>query len=164
MPFLTDRLRFQAQADPHRLRDDVWERQRDAIVCAAMLLSFGFFAAQMACQPMKIAQDNYLRASCELHIFLTIVTALAAQVDVDETTSDHKSALGNILISSFVLLVPVAFVLVVASKVRFVTKVLSKVDLKVDEDDDQMLLRGFERFQIGLASKLTRSPPIICDI
>jgi len=53
--------------------------------------------------------------------------------------------------------VPVAFVLVVASKVRFVTKVLSKADLKVDEEDDQMLLRSFERFQIGLASKFTQA-------
>jgi hypothetical protein len=131
---------------------------------AAMMLSFGFFAAQMACQPMKIAQDNYLRASCELHIFVTTATALAAQVEVDETTSDHNFALGKILISSFVALVPVAFVLVVASKVRFVTKVLSKADLKVDEEDDQMLLRSFERFQIGLASKFTKFTQAILQL
>jgi hypothetical protein len=58
----------------------------------------------------------------------------------------------------------VAFVLVVASKVRFVTKVLSKADLKVDEEDDQMLLRSFERFQIGLASKFTKFTQAILQL
>lgn len=70
---------------------------------AAMLLSFGFFAAHVACQPMKIAQDNYLRASCELHIFLTVATAISLKVEVDETSADHKTVLGNILTWTFVL-------------------------------------------------------------
>jgi len=138
----------------------------------AMVFSFFFFTAQMACWPMKLGtqwwlkhspavamtvvlthcnvllagQDNLLRASCECHIFFTIIVAMALKIPGDS----HKPVLDNLLVSSFILLVPVAFVVVVARKAVMVSGTLNA---PVDQDDehDQGLVQSFGRFQIGLA-------------
>ena len=107
----------------------------------ALVLSFFFFALQTSTRPYKLPQDNALRAATEVQVFLVIASGLALHSDlsgeqVDATWYDYGLAV------SFVVLVPGAFCVTVASKMRAANKTLS----------DDSLKGSFSRLQFGLAS------------
>ena len=95
---------------------------------AALCLSFGFFALQVRVCPYKIQEDNVFRAVTECHVFIVIGTALTLQ-KIDLT----REAMGaNVydwtLFTTFIITVPVAFVVAVVAKVRHVHYVLGQTD------------------------------------
>lgn len=136
---------------------------------AALTLSFAFLAAQLTCKPMKLVQDNVFKATTELHIFLAILVAIFLKVE-DPThrqqTVEHKEILGLVLVWSFVLLVPVTFMIILASKIAYVASVLSHTHTDADsngngtvqghedDSDSHTLHHSFQRFQIGLADAI----------
>lgn len=108
----------------------------------ACLLSFGFFALQCKYEPYKISQDNAFRASTELHVFIVILIAISlGKVDLRRELLTIKFY-DWALVCSFTLLVPIAFVTTVISKLRFV-----KHSLYVAEQGPK---RAFNRLSVGL--------------
>jgi hypothetical protein len=107
----------------------------------ALVLSFGFFALQMATLPFKLLQDNLFRAATEMHVFLVIVAGLALRNDLSgETIQEGFYDWGLFL--SFLVLVPGAFTATVVWKVWSAGKTLS----------DDSLKGSFDRLRFGLAS------------
>ena len=122
-----------------------------AQLSTAIALAFGFFAVQMRSWPYKVHSDNMFRAASELHVFIVITTALVLKNDltieiVTEDTYDF------ILFFSFLVLVPLAFVISVISKVRFMKQAVTNgLQLKVVEPAE-MRRRSFELHLVGLGS------------
>ena len=95
---------------------------------AALLLSFGFFALQVKVYPYKISQDNVFRAITECHVFLVIVSALTLQkIDLTREVMG-ETAYDGTLLATFILMVPVSFVIAVVAKVRHFHYVLGQAD------------------------------------
>ena len=95
---------------------------------AALCLSFGFFALQVRVCPYKIREDNAFRAVTECHVFIVIGIALTLQ-KIDLT----REAMGAdaydwTLFTTFILMVPVSFVVAVVAKVRHVHYVLGQTN------------------------------------
>ena len=95
---------------------------------AALCLSFGFFALQVKIYPYKISADNMFRAVTECHVFIVIASAITLQ-KVDLTREAMSAnAYDWTLFATFILMVPVAFVVAVVSKVRHVHYILGQTD------------------------------------
>jgi hypothetical protein len=122
------------------------------LVCA-LLLAFVFFALQVRLCPFKIDQDNTLRAATELHVFLIIVAALVlSKMDLSREKMDTDSY-NWLLAVTFVLLVPFAYVVAVASKVMHLNKVLATSDSTDSTAGDAVTPRvAFDRAFVGLAN------------
>lgn len=104
----------------------------------AIVLSFFFFSLQLSVAPYKLNQDNIFRASTECHVFLVLTVALMMRT---EASSYDNSSYDWILSTSFIVLVPGAFVVTVASKARFAFK--AQCTSGVDA--------SFDRFRLGMA-------------
>lgn len=119
------------------------------LVCA-LLLAFVFFALQVRLCPYKIDQDNTLRASTELHVFLIIVAALVLQ-KTDLSREEMDADTYNWLLAvSFALLVPFAFIVAVCSKVMHLNRVLASSDSHQEEASSARV--AFDRAFVGLAN------------
>ena len=89
---------------------------------------FGFFALQCTVRPYKIVEDNVFRAITEGHVFIVICSALTLQkIDLTREVIS-ANAYDWILFTTFILMVPVAFVVTVVAKVRHVHFVLGQTD------------------------------------
>jgi serine/threonine protein kinase/ankyrin repeat protein len=107
----------------------------------ALILSFGFSVLQASTQPYKLQQDNAFRAATEAHVFLVIAAGLALHSDLDNEQIDESWYDWGLFVS-FLVLVPGAFCVAVASKVWLVDQSLSEASLK----------GSFSRLRTGLAS------------
>lgn len=112
----------------------------------ALILSFFFFALQAGTQPYKLPQDNAFRAATEVQVFLVIAVGLALHSDVSNEQVDASWYDWGLFVS-FVVLVPGAFCVTVASKVLSASKSLV----------DDSLVGSFERLRLGLASSYDRT-------
>lgn len=115
--------------------------------CLAVALSFGFFAAQIGYWPCKLDADNQLRASCEAHIFLTCVVALALKTRL-EIEKFRTADYGALLIITLVGL-GLHACYCIAAKIRETRRLLAP---QVDEDNDGVDQRRLSAF--GNALKL----------
>ena len=89
---------------------------------------FGFFALQVKVCPYKISEDNVFRAITELHVYIVICSALTLQkIDLTREVIS-ANAYDWTLFTTFILMVPVAFVVTVVAKVRHVHFVLGQTD------------------------------------
>eukprot|EP01043_Picozoa_sp_COSAG02_P018544 COSAG02_NODE_868_length_16360_cov_12.608204_7_plen_1171_part_00 len=95
---------------------------------AALFLSFGFFALQVKVCPYKISEDNVFRAITECHVFVVIVSALTLQKINLTREVMGETAYDWTLLATFILMVPVSFVVAVVTKVRHVHYVLGQAD------------------------------------
>lgn len=97
----------------------------------------------------KIHADNMLRAATEAHVFIVITTALVFKQDLT-WESWNESVYDVVLFTSFLLMVPMAFVAAVATKLLHVHRLLN---LKKGQDiwQDRRLL-AFHLQKLGLAS------------
>ncbi len=97
--------------------------------------------------------DNVLRASCECHILLTTLVLLTFKIPLQtaDLESDHRKPLDTMLVVSFIIMVPLAFVVVVIRKFQQVNETLNRTDENPDDDMDDSLCESFARFQVGLA-------------
>jgi hypothetical protein len=122
-----------------------------AQLSTAIALSFGFFALHMRSWPYKVHSDNMFRAASELHVFIVITTALVLKnnLTIEVVTED---AYDTFLFTSFLLLVPFAFVISVVTKVRAMnTAVQNGMSLKAVEPAE-MRRRSFELHLVGLGT------------
>merc|ERR1712230_222482 len=57
----------------------------------SIMLSFMFFSFHVKMWPMKTNVDNYFRAACEFHVFVTILVAFAMKSDLshEKVTSEY---------------------------------------------------------------------------
>ena len=94
----------------------------------ALLLSFGFFSLQCTVRPYKIAEDNAFRAITECHVFIVIASALTLQKTDLTREVMTASAYDWTLFTSFIVMVPIAFVVTVVAKVRHVHYVLGQTE------------------------------------
>ena len=51
-------------------------------ICVGLLLSFGFFAGHVRTLPYRHFEDNILKATTEIHLFLIMVLVLALKTDM----------------------------------------------------------------------------------
>jgi hypothetical protein len=119
-----------------------------AQLSVALVLSFAFFALQMKTWPYKINTDNLFRAATEAHVFIVIATALIMKNDL-RWEPLGIDAYDYILFGSFILLVPVAFVLAVSSKLKHIQHVLN-IKRNVDSTIEQRQM-AFDLQVVGLA-------------
>ena len=117
----------------------------------ALVMSFSFFALHILTLPYKVMADNAFRAATELHVFVAIAVALVYKTDLslEKVTADAYDA---VLFATFILLVPVAFVVTVCSKVRYMAHVVENA-LSTDEiPAAEVRRRAFELHVLGLSS------------
>ena len=124
-----------------------------AQLSVAILLSFSFFALQMSTWPYKILQDNLLRATTEAHVFIVIVTALVLKQDLSWEAIDI-GVYDIFLFATFVLFVPIAFLMAVFSKLVHVHRVLN-YKTSADASADKRRL-AFDLQRLGLATSVER--------
>jgi hypothetical protein len=114
------------------------------------IFSFFFFALHVKMWPMKMVEDNILRASCEFHVFWTITTAFVMKSDLSHESLKAKDY-DDALLLTFVLCVPGAFCATMFSKYRRTRNVVGS-DLSMPEySKSQIPGSEFVRFSIGLA-------------
>jgi hypothetical protein len=126
-----------------------------AQLSTAIAISFCFFALHMRSWPYKVHSDNLFRAASELHVFIVIVTALVLKnnLAIEVVTED---AYDYFLFISFILLVPVAFLVAVVQKVRFMNVAVDNgLSLKKVEPKE-MRKRSFELHLVGLGSDVDK--------
>lgn len=124
-----------------------------AQLSAAIVLSFAFFSLQMKTWPYKIEQDNLFRASTEAHVFIVIMVALVLKNDLRWEMMGIE-AYDMILFISFIALVPMAGLLAVFSKLKYVQDVLNKPRSTTSAKDRRAL--AFDLQALGLATDSDR--------
>lgn len=117
-----------------------------AQLSSAIVLAFFFFALQLMCWPYKVNSDNVFRAATELHVFIAIMIALVLKLDLSWETVG-VDAYDWILFTSFLILVPGAFIAAVFTKIRFVNRVVKSMD-GLDSREKQR--RAFDLHVLGL--------------
>jgi len=70
---------------------------------------------------MKSVEDNLLKASCEIHVFWTITTAFVMKSDLTHEKL-QDTFYDQALLISFVVCVPLGFLMNVGSKLRRASK------------------------------------------
>ena len=115
------------------------------------IVSFFFFALHIKMWPMKMTEDNILRATCEFHVFWTITTAFVMKSDLSHERLEEAFYDDALLITG-VLFVPVTFIWAMYSKWKRYKEVPS-ADVSTPGG-----IPGteFVRFSIGLASSNDR--------
>lgn len=107
----------------------IWQIMISAMLCVS------FLCTQVKYQPYKIEADNTFRMVTEAHVFITVLVAF-----VQRGKEASSSALDTLLIGSFIVCVPIAWVLTTVTKLLQAS--FHGVDAKA----------AFARFQLGLAS------------
>eukprot|EP01047_Picozoa_sp_COSAG01_P102836 COSAG01_NODE_32368_length_582_cov_3.873706_1_plen_178_part_01 len=108
-------------------------------------MSTCFLALQLACRPYKIRADNVLRIVTEIHVYIVVLAAFlmhdAVLTHLGEDTVN--SSVDWVLITTFVLCVPLAFITTVCCKVQAAMRYANGTDVNA----------AFGRFLRGLASE-----------
>jgi hypothetical protein len=106
------------------------------------IVSFLVFVLHMKLWPLKTQEDNVLRATCETHVFLVILTASAMRSDL---THDKfgRNFYDLFLLFSGALCVPLPFILVIYSKIRRAHTVLLDAAIEVPPGVPQRQFRKY---------------------
>jgi hypothetical protein len=123
----------------------------------ANTISFGSFALQVKLMPYRHAEDNLLKAAVEIHIFLLVSVALALKGlrhdQAHGTGSESEMLYDVVLIISFVLMVPIAFIWAVMAKRKMMEKALREASARVaDEQSTEARKRAIRLLQLGLTT------------
>ena len=86
-------------------------------ICTAQVTSFAFFSAHVRMLPYRHMEDNVLRTTTEIHLFVILVMVLAFKSSMDETVKENYDIAATVL---FIVFVPVFFILCLAHKWRSV--------------------------------------------
>jgi hypothetical protein len=103
---------------------------------SAIIISFAFFAIHMKTWPYKIQQDNYFRATTEMHVFIVICVALVLKNDLSWEIVG-VDAYDKVLFYSFLVLVPFSGIYAIFSKLQFVRHTIAdqrKLESKLKRD------------------------------
>ena len=117
----------------------------------ALVLSLSFLALHILTLPYKVTADNAFRAATELHVFIAISVALVYKTDLSLETVP-AGAYDAVLFASFILLVPVAFVVTVIAKVRYMSQVVKNALSTDNIPSTEVRRRAFELHVLGLSS------------
>jgi hypothetical protein len=149
------------------------DRGSVAHIMMTLCIAGGFCGLHVRTWPYKLNADNNLRAFTELHVCLTVATALAFRTELDSTKgaffgleepdawgvynqdlTDRRKQYDWLLISTFILCVPGAFVFTCVRKIMLVRKTLQvPAQTAATHRDNETVMRfTFKRFQLGLAT------------
>eukprot|EP01047_Picozoa_sp_COSAG01_P005477 COSAG01_NODE_188_length_22632_cov_15.284915_4_plen_199_part_00 len=122
-------------------------------LAAAIVLAFFFFALHVKAWPMKNECDNLFRAAAEVHVFFTITCAFIFKSDLSHEAV-NEDVYDWILFITFILAMPVGFVLCVACKLLRAQK---EGLLEFVEAGKQPHRVAFARYEQGMASASDRN-------
>ena len=115
-------------------------------VCAGIATSFAFFAAHIRTLPYRFMEDNLLKASTEVHLFILLLLVLAFKSNME------REAYGTrfydiVAVVLFVVFVPVSFLACVAHKWQ--TVVSDDVEAAALSTHTAQLQAAFQRHRLG---------------
>ena len=122
---------------------------------AAIVISFVSFSLQVQLMPYRHAEDNVLKAAVEVHIFLLVAIALVLKGLRSEAGGETvpEAAYDVLLITSFVLCVPGAFVWAVSKKKATMEQALQQAGVTIaDEQSVAARQRAIRLLQLGLTT------------
>ena len=125
----------------------VWQM----VIC--IVSTFGFFALHLAVRPFRLWQDTFLRLLCEANMFLFVLSGLIYQLPPTENerfSAEDSSVISWVLILCLVLLIPVAFIGAIISKLDLLCELDGQMET---EDSDAATHKRFQRAALGLASE-----------
>ena len=91
-------------------------------ICAGVAASFLFFAAHIHTMPYRHLEDNILKATTEVHLFVILLLVLTCKTDL-ESESVNVEHYDLVVTGLFVVFVPVAALLCIGSKWRHVAEI-----------------------------------------
>ena len=121
----------------------------------ALVISFASFALQVKLIPYRHAEDNLLKAAVEIHIFLLVAVALVLKGLRAEAGGEvvSEAVYDFVLIASFMVGVPLAFVWTVAQKKAMMVQALAEAAVTIaDEQSAAARKRAIRLLQLGLTS------------
>ena len=128
-------------------------------IAVGSMLAFAFSTWQVKAWPYKQSADNYLRTATEIEVFLlTMVAFVFISNDYVENKEEYDSTLDLFLMVSFVVLVPLAFIATIVSKVK--TTEHDEREARTAAADGTVsgdLHRAFRAYTMGITSEADRS-------
>jgi hypothetical protein len=123
-------------------------------VCAGLAFSFAFFAAHIKSMPYRHAEDNFLKATTEAHLFIVMIMVLVLKGDLkgEAMEAEDYDAVVTFL---FVLCVPVSAVICIIRKWRVVVK--HDIESATDTTHTDRLITAFGRQRLGKDKEEDRS-------
>jgi serine/threonine protein kinase len=115
-------------------------------ICVGLLTGFFFFAGHVRKLPFRHWEDNVLKATSELHIFMMLVLVLALKSDVSSETFD-SAAYDVAATAMFVLFVPTALIGSIISKWR--TVVRDENDAGTQSSQLDRARSSYKRYKFG---------------
>jgi serine/threonine protein kinase len=115
-------------------------------ICVGLITGFFFFAGHLLKLPFRHFEDNVLKATSELHIYLMLVLVLALKSDVSSETFDSDSY-DIAATAMFVLFVPVALIGSIVSKFR--TIVRDEIDAGTQSSQLDQVRAAFQRYKFS---------------
>ena len=103
----------------------------------------------------KVNADNWYRVSTELHVFIAIATSFVLSKTNLTFEVMKEGAYDTILLISFLILVPGAYVAAIISKVRHMNKAVKAFDTET-KDPLQQRRRAFDLHVVGLGSNVEK--------
>ena len=121
----------------------------------ALSISFVTFSLQVKLAPYRHSEDNLLKAAVEIHIFLLVAIALVLKSLRSGAGGEviPEGAYDMLLIISFVIAIPGAFVWTVSQKKAMLEQALQEAAVTVaDEQSAAARQRAIRLLQLGLTS------------
>eukprot|EP01051_Picozoa_sp_SAG22_P005397 SAG22_NODE_319_length_12493_cov_33.326475_3_plen_404_part_00 len=124
----------------------------------AVVISFASFSLQVKFEPFKHPEDNLLKAAVEIHIFLLMSIALVIKCLQTEDAADEMVTIeyyDAVLVSSFVVCIPVGFILAVYAKRKMMEQALGELSSKKarhSDADTGAKSRAIRMLQLGLTT------------
>ena len=119
-------------------------------LAAALATSTVFAMAHIYFLPFKLPLDNLLRFTTETHTVLTIL--LATSIKADSQAAERQATYDTFAVGTFVALVVLPFVLVVAGKLRAVRNTMRQSLTQAKTSQTADVRMAIRRFQLGLQS------------
>ena len=115
-------------------------------VCAGLTTCFFFFAAHVHTKPYRHIEDNVLKATTELHLFLMMLLVMACKTDMENERFDVNN-FDSVATVMFIIFVPVTALLCIASKWRTVAKI--GIEAASLQTHTARLQSAFRRHRVG---------------
>jgi hypothetical protein len=93
------------------------DRGSVAQICVAIIISFFFFSLHVKTWPYKGVEDNYLKASTEVALFIIVLMAIVLRTDL-QGEAIPRAFYDDAVVLSLVVLVPMALVAAVVYKCK----------------------------------------------
>eukprot|EP01046_Picozoa_sp_COSAG06_P017088 COSAG06_NODE_1150_length_10499_cov_45.337115_1_plen_1808_part_00 len=91
-------------------------------ICVGILTGFLFFAGHVAIRPYRHWEDNFFKATTELHLFFMMVLVIALKTDLASEKAFSVAFYDRVVFVLWMILVPGAFIFCVWSKLRSVVE------------------------------------------